>query len=171
MCGLVLAVAAASSLQAEPVSKRYYVEESYAIVIGRLTQVAVAKRDSVESGTGVVTVESVVTGPGEVGNRHRLEWSHSPETARMCPPSFDYRQVEGQRGLWFLERAEDGSIRPSGEFWSLENVESLQYYADILQTMDAQSARVVSLTSIIREHLQERRTFSQSRRRARSGAR
>ena len=137
----------------EPVLKRYWVEESHAIVIGRLTAVAVKKDGKVQRGTGTVVVERVVTGPVERNARVPFAWSHSKETAAMCPPSFDFRQVEGQVAIWFLERDPDLTVRPSGEFWLLNNVDSLQYHDTQLQHMPP-SERRAAVWAVIREYRQ-----------------
>jgi hypothetical protein len=59
--------------------------------------------------------------------------------------------MAGRRGVWFLERTPEGTVRPSGELWLLDNAESLQYYLQQFRTMDASSERVAALLRLIRD--------------------
>ena len=151
---LILVAALTAPLMAEPVMKSYWVTESYAIVIGRLADATVTTKDSVDHGTGVVKIDRVLSAPAKLEPQYTFTWRHSPETARMCPPSFDFRQVAEHQAIWFLERRQDGSVRPYGEFWLIDNAESLDYHLMHLKTMDPASERVILLSGLLREQLE-----------------
>ena len=153
LIALLVAIGAGFAAPGEPVLKRYWVEESHAIVIGRLVAAKVKQDGPVQRGTGTVVMERIVTGPVDRNARLPFAWSHSKESAAMCPPSFDFRQVEGQVAIWFLEQAPDGTVRPSGELWLLNNADSLQYYTTQLEHMPA-SKRKAAVDAIIREYRQ-----------------
>lgn len=150
---VVISVLLCGAVTAEPVLKTYYVEESYAIVIGRLKDVTVAGTAADHRGRGVIEVESVVVGPLKPRARVAFDWTHNPRTAAICPPSFDYRFASNRLSIWFVERAEDGVVRASGEVWNLEDGASIQFHIDYLVGLRADSPRAQAVLKVLRDRL------------------
>lgn len=146
---LLLAVLATVDAGAEPVMKNYFVERSHAIVVGRLTDARVRTVAGVDHGSGAIVVEQVLIGPLKTSARVPLTWRHSAETARMCPPSFDFRQVEQRQGVWFVELRPTGELQAMTEVWLVDNEESLDEYLRLLPHLPG-SERMSMMMSFLR---------------------
>ena len=133
---LALALAMPGAGRAEPVPVDSIIKFSDAIVVGRLTIVDLDSTKTVEKGKGYVRVEEVVAGPVEAGEKVPYEWHVRFDLGIICPAPFRYKPLEGVLGVWFLERGKDGVLRPNGEIWDLENLQSLEYSATVLRWME-----------------------------------
>lgn len=93
---LLVSLIASAGLVAEPVPPTYFVEESHAVVVGRLVDIRVTHNGE-EQGTGRVIAEAVIAGPVKRHDGFPLEWRYSSELARMCPPALDIKLLPGKR--------------------------------------------------------------------------
>ena len=154
---LALALATPAVGRAEPVPVDSIIENSDAIVLGRLTIVDLVSTETEEKGTGYITVEKVVAGRVEVGESVPLGWHFrfDPEVVVVCPTPIHYQPLRGVLGVWFLERGEDGTLRPNGEAWSLEDPQSLDYHATELASLKPRTKRTSLLLSIVKHRLKD----------------
>ena len=125
-----------AAVRAEPLPVGSFVDLSEAIVLGRLTVVDLQSSRTEENGTGYVTVEEVVAGPMEVGEKIPFEWRARFDTEIACPPGYRRESIQGVLGLWFLDRDGVGALRLNGEFWNLEEPQSLEYHADTVAGLE-----------------------------------
>lgn len=134
---------------AVPLPTGAYVDRTDAIVVGRLTIVELQSTENEEKGKGFVTVEEVVAGPVAVGDSFPFEWHARFDTAIACPPSYRREAIQGVLGIWFLERTPYGALRLMGEFWNLENPQSLEYHAGELKALEPRTERGALLLEVI----------------------
>ena len=94
-------------------------------------------------------VEEVVAGPLEVGDSLPFEWHARFDSDIACPLPYRRESIQGLLGIWFLERVQNGPLRLMGEFWNLENPQSLEYHASELKALDPRTERASLLLDIV----------------------
>ncbi len=82
------------------VSLKELLKETDLIVVARLTDVSEVTTNSVDYGSGTLTVTEVIRGSGKNGDKLRLEWSNA--TGLICP-RVEHRGHKDQTLIWLLQ--------------------------------------------------------------------
>jgi hypothetical protein len=100
------------------------VKNSDIIVIGTLHDVSEETRDGVDYGTGEITVEEVLRGHLEPGQKLILVWQN--ESNIVCP-RVEHRGHQGERAIWLLTRRPGGKVAADnpGRVVSVEKMEAV----------------------------------------------
>lgn len=160
VCAALLGLSQGRALQAEPVAESALIEESEAIVTGRLWTVFSLPGLFTTRGLSVLSVERPVFGRPAAGDRFWVVWSYDRRFANACPPSVDPRAGNGRLVLWFLRFGRDGHLAGLPHGWSLESVQALEQRRQLLDYEKDQaslSERMALVEQVVDERLAELR--------------
>lgn len=104
---LVLLMPVAALSEWVLVSLEVAVKNSDVIVVGTLREVSEETRDSVDYGRGVITVEEVLWGDVETGQRLTLVWQNS---SNIDCPRVEHRPHENKQVIWLLTGKPEGRV-------------------------------------------------------------
>lgn len=165
----LLLLLCAGVVRAEPLPFWAIVDESNAIVHGKLTDVvswSVMPRAFswltgaapwlgplfTVHGRGALIVEESFVGPFQPGDRVWLEWARPIEAESViCPPPFHIEKLAGRKGLWLLHVG-TGESPAVYDFWDMDSatwLEQLERELDI----DDPSERVRLVRNVVLQHL------------------
>ena len=168
----LLLLLCASAARAEPVALWATVEQSDAIVRGRLTNVVSWSMPRFFSwlmaasplfrplftayGRGTLVVEESFVGSLQAGDRVRLTWARPIEAEDIvCPPPFYIEKLAGRKGLWLLHGS-TGANPAVYDFWDVDHADSLEFVERELD-VDEGSERVRLVRDVVLQHLDRAR--------------
>jgi hypothetical protein len=100
------------------------VKSSDIIVIGTLRDVSEETRDNIDYGTGEITVDEVLRGDIDPGQKLTLVWQN--ESNIDCP-RVEHRGHQKKRAIWLLTQKPDGKVAADnpGRFVSAEKKQAV----------------------------------------------
>jgi hypothetical protein len=100
------------------------VRDSDLIIVGTLRGVSEEAKGETDYGAGELTVDEVLRGNAEAGQRLALVWEN--DSAVICP-RIDHQEDQGKQVIWLLKRAPGGRVTANnpGRYIAIKNKEDV----------------------------------------------